>query len=909
MGMESIYKLGVIVSAVDKLTGPTRKMIKSVQNLEDNMKRAQKTINFGKKMTTTGAAVTGAAVTMGAGLKSLLSPAMEVKTALQKLESQAAPSIQNLDKFMGEARKSAVAWSKDHSDSASSYIETTMRMVSAGLDAKASIAATNTALTVAKATMADSAATGELLAKVYNNMGNQSADVNQEMARLGDILTRTQQMFQLKDLGQLQEGLKNAMPSAKAFGVSVEELNTVIGSLNMTMEGAEAGTVFKSSINKMLTASKDLNFEIARNAQGGVSYIKTLQNIQNQYGSFAKMTDATKIKFQKAFGDDGVKALQLMLSQTDKLNQSLKKIKDSKGAAFNAQKIMEADPSEQFKILFNNINALKMALSKNVLPVLSIAILNVTKFVSKLTDMAKAHPSLAKTATLIFGITTAVLAVVGPIMAVVGALTMMTGYSYKGFNNLRKGFTKLKGWASDKGLIDGIKNIGRSFRNMGATIKQMAINAAQSLKTMAINIYNMGKQAVVTAASSMKKLAISVWNFGKQAAMQAVQGLKSMALGMVQMAKKAIIAGVNAIPTLVASVWSFTTALLANPVTWVVIGVVALTAAIYGLWKNWDKVVSFLQGAWNSTVNLVVSAFNWIQDTIANTSNQALMIVSFFMPFIGLPALIIKNWDTIKNFFISLWQGIKNGAVTGIEFIKNAFIGFKNFLLTPIQLPELSWETIKTSLNGALNWVKGLFITFRNSGIGLWNAFTEGLKSVITKPKEAVQAGLQKVRNLLPFSDAKEGPLSTLTKSGGALIETLATGMKNKSNGLKGVMQGALGGVANFIKGFSLPSKLTNINAQAIYDLIMPDIPLLPDLAGEAKYALSSEGGLTSSILGSGVGNVSIPNFKQESASASDGNNDRQLIIQGDINLNVQQVNEPMDLVNALRMLKEEVGG
>ena len=46
------------------------------------------------------------------------------------------------------------------------------------------------------------------------------------------------------------------------------------------------------------------------------------------------------------------------------------------------------------------------------------------------------------------------------------------------------------------------------------------------------------------------------------------------------------------------------------------------------------------------------------------------------------------------------------------------------------------------------------------------------------KPVEAVKGIFQKVRNLLPFSDAKEGPLSELTLSGQRTMSTLAQGIE-----------------------------------------------------------------------------------------------------------------------------------
>jgi len=50
---------------------------------------------------------------------------------------------------------------------------------------------------------------------------------------------------------------------------------------------------------------------------------------------------------------------------------------------------------------------------------------------------------------------------------------------------------------------------------------------------------------------------------------------------------------------LVPAVWSFTTALLANPIGATIAGIVALVAAVVLLWKNWDWVVGKLTQAWD----------------------------------------------------------------------------------------------------------------------------------------------------------------------------------------------------------------------------------------------------------------------------------------------------------------------
>ena len=57
-----------------------------------------------------------------------------------------------------------------------------------------------------------------------------------------------------------------------------------------------------------------------------------------------------------------------------------------------------------------------------------------------------------------------------------------------------------------------------------------------------------------------------------------------------------------------------------------------------------------------------------------------------------------------------------------------------------------------------------------------------GIQSAFSEAVEAVKGGLQRIRNMLPFSDAKEGPLSTLTLSGKRTMTTYAHGLTLAQN-------------------------------------------------------------------------------------------------------------------------------
>ena len=106
-------------------------------------------------------------------------------------------------------------------------------------------------------------------------------------------------------------------------------------------------------------------------------------------------------------------------------------------------------------------------------------------------------------------------------------------------------------------------------------------------------------------------------------------------------------------------------------------------------------------------------------------------------------------------------------------------------------------EPVRNALSSLWGWIKGLFdIDLTESGRKLMSTFMDGIRSLINAPVELVTQGLQAVRALLPFSDAQEGPLSTLTLSGARMMQTLGAGIRSAAPALATTAAQALGGVA-----------------------------------------------------------------------------------------------------------------
>ena len=99
---------------------------------------------------------------------------------------------------------------------------------------------------------------------------------------------------------------------------------------------------------------------------------------------------------------------------------------------------------------------------------------------------------------------------------------------------------------------------------------------------------------------------------------------------------------------LIASTWAFTVALLANPITLVVLGIAALIAAIVALWKNWDTVTNWLGKVFYAVWEGIVSAFEWYVGKIKSAAAGAwelLKTIFSWSPF----ALVMRAYGAMFN--------------------------------------------------------------------------------------------------------------------------------------------------------------------------------------------------------------------------------------------------------------------
>jgi TP901 family phage tail tape measure protein len=218
--------------------------------------------------------------------------------------------------------------------------------------------------------------------------------------------------------------------------------------------------------------------------------------------------------------------------------------------------------------------------------------------------------------------------------------------------------------------------------------------------------------------------------------------------------------------------------------------------------------------SFTSAALMIAGVIKIIQGIIAVF--KVLNIVMAMNPFILLAmaaivavSFIIAYWDPIKAFFVRLWEKIKQIFLTAWKWIKIlALAVFAPYVLIYQHWDKIGpyfyrlWDKVKGIFISFWNWIKGLGKMFLDAGKNLVNSLWEGIKSFASKPVEAFKIIVKSIRDLLPFSPAKTGPLKDLHKI--KFVETLVSSINGNPlvQKMKGLLNSALG-VAPGISGGS----------------------------------------------------------------------------------------------------------
>ncbi|SEE82346.1 phage tail tape measure protein, TP901 family, core region [Arthrobacter alpinus] len=306
-----------------------------------------------------------------------------------------------------------------------------------------------------------------------------------------------------------------------------------------------------------------------------------------------------------------------------------------------------------------------------------------------------------------------------------------------------------------------------------------------ALKSGSINLDDLSKAAGQTSDSILGTAADTAdfaesWQLVKNNAMLALEPLASNVFGQISGALAGampmlqqfgawlsentwvlgVVAGiigatlVGAFVAWTASIWAANAALLANPITWLILIIVALVAGIIYLATQttffqdvWSAVWGFIQATITNAGNLIGTVLSWISTTWAAVwgfvSSVAMAvwsgIVGFITGYINTIRTIItvgvmaaqmiwaNTWNLVSSVASAIWGGIV-GFITG--YINTVRAVISNVLGAISSIWAGAWNGISSFVSGAWNGIIGFF----SGAIGTVSGIFQSIANSIMSP-------------------------------------------------------------------------------------------------------------------------------------------------------------------------------
>ena len=762
MGVAGAFAVQAMMGLTDIITGP----LKSIDGAMARTERGAGTL--GGRMGSLAKAMLPLVVAMGvvvAGFGSCVGATLETQAALGELASVGVSDMQALS---GAAEDFSSQWAGT----------TKAEFIGAAYDIKSGISTltdtgvaefTKLAALTGKATKSTTSEMTSLFATgygIYKGMYGNLTDL-----QFGEVfsagISASVKNFKTTGSGMAQ-AISSLGAAATTARVPLSEQLSILGMLQATMSGSEAGTKYKAMMQAAAGAGEKLSLQFMDSNNQLLSMPEILTAMKGKYGTTLDAME--KMEIQKAFGtQEAVAVIDLLYGKLDDLTGNISGMETAMGqGTATTQAMADTMNNDLGSVLTLNgqkWHNLKETIGGVFIPVVKPLAVGIGKVMDGFSALAKspvgkalvyvaggvalATLGFAAFATASAGLSVAipfvtaslaplgaaVAAISWPVWVVIGAVGLLA-LAWK--NNFGGMADTLSGWWGRISLmVQGVKAVFASLSGTVGTINGQ----------LAGDIEAAGLVGLVTTVARVVFRIGQTWSglWG---------GLSSTMDGLFGILAPVVTPLVDAFKPLWKIITYVGTALFG-----------ASAAADSSSWKTFGAVVGVVVGS-------------------------AFQVLAWGIRIALLPlTLTIKVVGWLLSAFVGLGEGI--GMAAGWIVAHASAIG-SGIKWAFMNLTPLGWMI--QAFSGIKGFLEGFDLS--EAGARLMRTLASGIKNTIMMPFTIVKSGLSKLRNLLPFSDAKEGPLSTLTLSGARMMTTLAGGVASGAPALKTATVGALAGVA-----------------------------------------------------------------------------------------------------------------
>ena len=694
MGMDSVFRVSLVLDMVDNMTS-------KVQGAADGVPSAVQKMNdaFGT-MQKAGVAMTGMGTAIVGACMGTVTATFDTQDALAEVASLGVEDLGALEKA---AKNFSDTWAGT----------TKSDFISASYDIKSGIASltdegvaqyTELAGLTAKATKATTADMTSLFATGYGIYKNYYSDLSDmefgEMFSAG-IATAVKNY---KTSGTEMAGaIKMLGASATNANVPMEEQLAILGQLQATMSGTEAGTKYKSFLNTAASAGEKLglNFLDANNQL--LSMPDILEQLHGKYGDTIDAVEKKQLK--DAFGtDEAIALIDLLYNNTDQLKTGIDDLQTSMdGGVETTKKMAETisdTPAQKFQVLKQQMHNVTEELAQGLLPAVNTGLEAMIGLVQKGSDWVSNNQETVATIMRI-------VAILGVFLIVAGVVTTTIGTLGKAMTSL-KTVTTLASKAS--GLFNSALLSSPITWVIGLIVALIAIFKAcggdvEQLGATFSNIFGKVGGFVGTAATAIAQKLPEFLQFGIDLVLQIVSGiasgLPSLISGGVSMLES-LITGIQTIaPTLLSVGLSLLLTLLSGILQAVPSILQAGETIIQSLYTG---ITTLLPVILSAGIQLIQSLLTGIIQYLPTILSAGLQILSMLVQGIvtGLPALLSAGISLIQMILTGIIQNLPSVISAGLQILgmlaQGIATGLPQLLAQALQLIPLVLQAIASGL-------------------------------------------------------------------------------------------------------------------------------------------------------------------------------------------------------------------
>ena len=421
MGMDSVFRVSLVLDMIDNMTG---KVNGAASGVSSALSKLDNTFGVMQKA---GTIMAGAGTAVAGSCLSIVSSTFDTQDALAELSSL---GVQDLDAVEKAAKNFSDTWAGT----------TKADFISASYDIKSGIASltdegvaqfTELSALTAKATKSTAGEMTSLFATGYGIYKGYYDDLSDlefgEMFSAG-IATAVKN-YKTSGSG-MADAIKTIGATATNANVPMEEQLAILGQLQATMSGSEAGTKYKAFLNAAAGAGDKLGLSFLDANNNLLSMPDILETLRGKYGDTIDAMEKKELK--EAFGtDEAIALIDLLYNNTDQLKTGIDDLQTSMaGGTKTTEQMAKAindTPQGKFEVLKQELHNATEELGQGLLPMTNAALTSITNLVKKGSDWVANNQETVGTIMRIVAMLGIFLIVAGTGIALIGTIGKALG--------------------------------------------------------------------------------------------------------------------------------------------------------------------------------------------------------------------------------------------------------------------------------------------------------------------------------------------------------------------------------------------------------------------------------------------------------------------------------------------------